>query len=71
MSIDPHPLHVPLLEVHEVAFRLKCSPETVRRLIRDGKLTAIGLTARSWRVDPVDLRAFELARKTNGNGHGA
>ena len=74
MSIDPilHPLqHEPrLLEVHEVAYQLKCSQETVRRLIRDGKLIAVGLTTRAWRVAPMDLQAFIAARKTNGNGNG-
>ncbi len=73
MSIEPipPPLHAPrLLEVWEVANQLRCSHEQVRRFIRDGKLTAVGLTSRAWRVDPVDLHAFIAARKTNGNGNG-
>ena len=57
------PPHVRLWEVHEVAFKLKSSVETVRRLIRDRKLTAIRLGARSWRVHPGDLDAFLLAQR--------
>lgn len=65
------PAHGPrLLEVHEVAYQLKCSTETVRRFIREGKLPAVGLSARSWRVELDDLRAFIAARKTNSNGNG-
>lgn len=64
-----HPPLQRLLEVHEVAYYLKCSQETVRRLIREGKLTAIRLGTQ-WRVDPSDLKAFmDAHRKANGNGH--
>ena len=65
---DAHP--VPhLLEVWEVAYRLKSSQETVLRLIRRGKLAAIRLGTRSYRIDPADLHAFlEAQRVTNGNG---
>jgi len=68
----PHPPMQRLLEVHEVAYYLKCSQETVRRLIREGKLTAIRLGTQ-WRVDPLDLKAFMDAHRqaSNGNGHGA
>lgn len=52
-----------LLEVHEVAYILKCSQEQVRRLIRSKKLTAIRFGPRSWRVDPRDLQAFIDARR--------
>lgn len=47
-----------LLEVHEVAYQMKCSQETVLRLIRTRKLAAIRFGARSWRVDPRDLQKF-------------
>lgn len=47
-----------LLEVHEVAFYLKCSQETVRRLIRERKLAAIRVGTQ-WRVRPADLLAYE------------
>lgn len=68
--MDPSlPVPAPrLLEVYEVAFQLKCSPETVRRLIRAGALIAVGLTMRSYRIEPDDLRAFIAARKKRG-GH--
>jgi excisionase family DNA binding protein len=52
-----------LLEVHEVAYQLKSSQETVLRLIRKRKLAAIRLGTRSWRVDPEDLRAFLDAQR--------
>jgi len=71
MPIEPeHPPHVPpLLEVHEVAYRLKSSQESVLRLIRKGKLPAIRVF-RTWRIDPVDLKAFiDAHRVSNGNGH--
>jgi excisionase family DNA binding protein len=66
MLIDPllPPAHLPrLLETYEVAYLLKCSPETVRRLIRDHKLTASRPFGRSLRVDPRDLEAFITARR--------
>jgi excisionase family DNA binding protein len=66
MLIDPLPpsAHLPrLLETYEVAYLLKCSPETVRRLIREGKLTASRPFGRSLRVDPRDLDAFITARR--------
>jgi excisionase family DNA binding protein len=52
-----------LLEVHEVAYHLRCSQEQVRRLIRAKKLTAIRFGPRSWRVDPRDFQAFIDARR--------
>jgi excisionase family DNA binding protein len=67
------PAHVPrLLEVHEVAYQLKCSQEHVFRLIRKGKLAAIRIGTRSYRIDPADVHAFlEAQRVTNGNGASA
>jgi excisionase family DNA binding protein len=59
--------HGRLLELHEVAYELKCSVETVRRLIREGQLTAIRLRARCWRVDPIDLQAFKDALRVRGD----
>ncbi len=52
-----------LLEVHEVAFYLKCSIETVRRAIRTGQLAVVHLGKRSLRIDPVDLQAFIDAQR--------
>jgi len=61
----PHdPLHhLRTVEVHTVAFLLTCSQETVRRLIRQGKLPAIALGDRSLRVKLVDVEAFMEAQK--------
>jgi excisionase family DNA binding protein len=66
----PHdPLHPPrLLEVHEVAYQLKSSQETVLRLIRKKKIAAIRLGNRSWRVDPIDLQAFIDAQRVAADG---
>ena len=54
-----------LLTVFDVADRLQVHPETIRRWIRDGRLTAIDLGADSagWRIDPADLDAFIAARR--------
>jgi excisionase family DNA binding protein len=52
-----------LLEVHEVAYHLKCSQEMVWRAIRARELIAIRFGKRSWRVDPHDLQAFVDARR--------
>jgi excisionase family DNA binding protein len=62
MPIDPlalpSVLPIPhLLEVAHVAHRLSASPGFVRRLIREGKLTAIRMESR-WRIDPRDLEAY-------------
>jgi excisionase family DNA binding protein len=74
MQTEPLPPHPPrLLEVHEVAYQLRCSQETVLRRIRSGELIAIRFGARSWRVDPHDLKAFIDARrgaKRDENGDG-
>jgi excisionase family DNA binding protein len=56
-------LPLPLLEVFQVARRLNVSPESVRRLLRARKLSAIRLGTRCWRVDPVDLQAFVDAQR--------
>jgi excisionase family DNA binding protein len=73
MLTDPVPHPPRLLEVHEVAYQLKCSQETVRRFIRDRKLIAVRLGTQ-YRVDPLDLQAFiesqKVAHPTNGNGNG-
>jgi len=61
--MQPDPPHPRLLEVHEVAYQLKCSQETVLRLIRHRKLAAIRFGSRSWRVDPADLKAFIDAQR--------
>jgi excisionase family DNA binding protein len=59
--------------VHEVAYALKCSQETVRRLIREQKLRAFHLGAHL-RVEAQELQAFMLRQRVtagqNGNGEG-
>ena len=64
MPTEPLHPHPRLLEVHEVAYRLTSSQETVRRLIRERKLAAIRLGAQ-WRIDPVDLQAFIDAQRVS------
>jgi len=54
-----------LLELHEVAFYLRCSHETVRRLVRTRKLAAVHLGTRHWRIDKADLRAYIEAQRTS------
>lgn len=68
MSHDPAlsslPLHLPrLLEIHEVAYYLKCSHEQVRRLIRKKRLVAVRLGTRALRVKLTDLEAFVEAQR--------
>jgi len=66
--MDLHP-HLPrLLEVHEVAFLMKCSQETVRRLIRRGELIGVRF-GNQWRVDPVDLQAYIESQKVRIAAH--
>jgi excisionase family DNA binding protein len=61
------PYHLPpvprLLEVHEVAYYLKCSQESVRRLIREGKLPAYRPFGRSLRLKLQDVDALLEARR--------
>ena len=50
-----------LLSIDEVAQRLQIHPDTVRRLLRAGRLKGIrkgtgGMA--EWRIDPRDLEAF-------------
>jgi excisionase family DNA binding protein len=53
--------HESLLSIDEVAQQLRIHPDTVRRLLRTGRLKGIrkgtGGTA-EWRIDPRDLAAF-------------
>jgi len=44
-----------LLTVHEVAARLKRSPQTVRRWIRRGTLPATKIGRKEWRIRADDL----------------
>lgn len=47
----------------EVARRLRCSIEHVRRLLRDGRLVGVK-DGRTWLVLPSDLAAFVDSRRT-------
>lgn len=68
--IVPLPSGVPLLaqvrllEISHVAHRLGCSQDFVRRLIKDGRLPAVQLSTRVWRVDPRDLETYIDACRT-------
>jgi len=55
-----------MLSVEEVAARMKASPQTVRRWLRDGRLRGIrpGGTKLGWRVREADLERF-IARMAN------
>jgi len=46
-----------LFSINTAAARLECHPETLRRIIRRGELTAVKV-GRSWRVRESDLTAF-------------
>lgn len=54
-----------LLTVPEVADRLRLSTETIRRMLRDGRLTGfrIGADNAGWRVSEADLMAFIRERR--------
>jgi excisionase family DNA binding protein len=49
-----------LLTVEEAAERLRFSTETIRRMLRDGRLRGIrmGATRAGWRIAERDLAAF-------------
>ena len=49
-----------LLNIHEAAQRLHCSPKTVRRLVRGGRLACVRLT--KTRTEPLRFRAVDVAR---------
>jgi excisionase family DNA binding protein len=50
-----------LFSISTAAARLDCHPETLRRIIRRGELTAAKV-GRDWRVRESDLTAFLQAR---------
>lgn len=47
-----------LLTIEDAAKELKCSPETLWRQIRLGRLPAYKLSPRTTRVDMEELKAF-------------
>jgi excisionase family DNA binding protein len=54
-SVDPN--RDELFSVRDVAHRLGVHPETIRRLIHDGRLEAVRV-GRVLRVDPVAVQGF-------------
>ena len=54
----PHPDR--LLTVSEAADRLRLNPETIRRWLRDGRLSGLwlGSDKAGWRISERDLDAF-------------
>jgi excisionase family DNA binding protein len=59
-----------LLTVHEAAERLRLDPETIRRWLRDGRLSGVwlGSDKAGWRISQADLEAFIVARTTQRKG---
>jgi excisionase family DNA binding protein len=55
-----------LLTVTEAAERLRLNPETIRRWLRDGRLSGVwlGSDKAGWRISERDLDAFLRARRT-------
>ncbi|MCL2220620.1 MAG: helix-turn-helix domain-containing protein [Chitinispirillia bacterium] len=49
----------------KVAERYSVTVESVWRWIRDGRLPAMRLTQRNYRIRPVDLEAFERGEGQN------
>jgi excisionase family DNA binding protein len=54
-----------LLTIDEVAAELRLHPDTIRRFIRQKKLTAIRISATSVRVRRTDLQKFIDERLTD------
>jgi excisionase family DNA binding protein len=53
-----------MLTVHETAQQLDCSPQTVRNLIRAGRLPAsrrLGTPRGAWQITETDLAEFNEA----------
>jgi excisionase family DNA binding protein len=50
-----------LLSINTAAAQLDCHPETLRRIIRRGELTALKV-GKSWRVREPDLLTYLAAR---------
>jgi excisionase family DNA binding protein len=55
-----------LLTVAEAAERLRLNSETIRRWLRDGRLTGVhlGSDKAGWRISERDLDAFIRAHRT-------
>ena len=51
----------PLLPARKVALRLKCSPDYVGKLCREGKLEGERIDG-AWFVSPTSIERFEIVR---------
>ena len=49
-----------LLKIGEAATRLRCSPKSIRRLVKAGHLPCVRYTAS--RTEPLKFRAVDVAR---------
>lgn len=63
LSMDNH------YSIITAAERLDCHPETLRRIIRRGELTALKV-GRHWRVREADLLAYLAARTVEAKSEG-
>jgi excisionase family DNA binding protein len=57
LQMESYIMKPPLLTLDEVARRLNTSTFSVRRWIREGKLTGIKIGS-EWRVDSADLEEY-------------
>jgi len=58
-----------LLTAQEVAQRYNVTVESVWRWIRTGRLSAVTLSKRNYRIRPADLEAFERGDGVRNNIH--
>ena len=58
------------LTVSEAAERLRLNPETIRRWLRDGRMSGVwlGSDKAGWRISERDLDAFIVERTTQRKG---
>ena len=58
-----------LLTVSETADRLRLNPETIRRWLRDGRLSGVwlGSDKAGWRIREADLDAFLCRSQRRAN----
>jgi excisionase family DNA binding protein len=57
LQMESYIMQPPLLTLEDAARRLNTSTFSVRRWIREGKLTGIKI-GQEWRIDPADLEEF-------------
>ncbi len=59
-----------LFTINTAAARLDCHPETLRRIIRRGELTAVKVGSK-WRVSETDLLAYLAAHTVEAKSESA